>query len=328
MMAGKKTARKGADAGARTGKKSAEGSKPKAETYTGMRQKETKKTEIKKPGTGRKKTGKTKSVPGRKAKVFSLRGTHKGDINLPEVFGTEYRPDLIRRAVVFEHSLMRQPYGSDPRAGFRSTADYYSRRRGYYRLTVNRGMSRLPRQKRPGGGLGEVRVVPQARGGHRAHPPKAEKRLAKKMNEREWILALKSAIAATADAELVTGDGRHHVIDTSNLTLPLIVEASFESIKKAGEVHSIFEKLGLADDVKRAANKKTKAGRARTGKRRFRKSVLVVVSDNCPVMNAARNLAGVDVVDADGLNVALLAPGGHPGRLTLWTEGAIEKISS
>ena len=296
-----------------------------------MAEKKAKGREVRKANlrTGSSKTNlatKKKAASGRGAKVLSTTGTHKGDVALPEAFDMDYRPDLIQRAFVFEQSLERQPYGTDPRAGFGSTADYYSRRRGYYRMTINRGMSRLPRQKRPGGGLGEVRVVPQSKGGHRAHPPKAGKKWAKKMNEKEWVLALKSAICATADISLVTGNGRNHAV--KDLTLPLIVEDSFESLKTTKEVSDAFEKLGLAADIGRAGARKTKAGRARTGKTKLRKSVLVIVSGDCPAAKAAKNLAGVDITDADSLSVTLLAPGGFPGRLTLWTEGAIEKISS
>ncbi len=269
---------------------------------------------------------KTAKKSSAKADVLSIKGSKKGQVELPEAFSAEFRPDIIQRAFVFEQSLERQPYGSDPRAGFRTTADYYSRRRNYYRLTVNRGISRLPRQKRPGGGLGEVRRVPQSRGGHRAHPPKAEKKWAKKMNEKEWILALNSAIGATTDLELVRGNGRSHEI--KDLSLPLIIEDSFESVKKASEVSQVFEKLGLSGDVERASGTKTKAGKARTGKKKRKTSVLVVVSGDCPAMKAAGNLAGVDVVDVGGLSVSLLAPGGKPGRLALWTEKAIKEISS
>ena len=37
--------------------------------------------------------------------------------------------------------------------------------------------------------------------------------------------------------------------------------------------------------------------------------------------------AGVDVATVEELNVLLLAPGGHPGRLTVWTESAIKKLA-
>jgi len=260
----------------------------------------------------------------KKASVLTIKAQHKSDVALPVAFDVQYRPDLILRAFTAEQSWGKQPYGSDPKAGFRTTAEYYSRRKGAFRVTMNKGMSRLPRQKIPGGGLGEVRRVPHSKGGHRAHPPKAEKIWAKKMNEKEWKLALKSAIAATSDIELAKAEGRSHVIE--KVKLPLIIEGSFESIKKTKEVEDIFDKLSLTADVQRASEGKMKAGKARTGKKKLGKSVLVVVSGECPVAKAAENLAGVDVVSADSLTVNDLAPGGHAGRLTLWTENALDKI--
>ena len=53
---------------------------------------------------------------------------------------------------------------------------------------------------------------------------------------------------------------------------------------------------------------------------------LLVIAQNDGVVTAARNLPGIDVVSVDHLNVELLAPGTHPGRLTVWTSSAVEKV--
>ena len=42
---------------------------------------------------------------------------------------------------------------------------------------------------------------------------------------------------------------------------------------------------------------------------------------------AARNLAGADVATAREVNAEDLAPGTHAGRLTVWTESAIEEVT-
>ncbi len=62
--------------------------------------------------------------------------------------------------------------------------------------------------------------------------------------------------------------------------------------------------------------------------RRYRQSVgpLLVIGKDNGVVKAARNLPGVDVVSVVNLNAELLAPGGDPARLTLWTESAIKKL--
>ena len=62
--------------------------------------------------------------------------------------------------------------------------------------------------------------------------------------------------------------------------------------------------------------------------RKYKKprSVLVVVGDACEAVAASRNLAGVDVITANDLSAIHIAPGTMAGRLTLWTENAIEKL--
>jgi large subunit ribosomal protein L4e len=42
---------------------------------------------------------------------------------------------------------------------------------------------------------------------------------------------------------------------------------------------------------------------------------------------AARNLAGVDVATAREVNTEDLAPGAAPGRLTVFTESALEEVA-
>ena len=52
-----------------------------------------------------------------KARIFSLDGKATGEAELPKVFATPHRPDVIKRAVLAERSRQRQPYGSDVLAG-------------------------------------------------------------------------------------------------------------------------------------------------------------------------------------------------------------------
>jgi large subunit ribosomal protein L4e len=51
-----------------------------------------------------------------------------------------------------------------------------------------------------------------------------------------------------------------------------------------------------------------------------------VVGEDRGIVLAARNLPGVDVVSVKELTVEKLAPGGVPGRLTVWTESAIREL--
>ena len=62
--------------------------------------------------------------------------------------------------------------------------------------------------------------------------------------------------------------------------------------------------------------------------RKYKKprSILIVVGDDVPVLNAGKNLPGVNVVPVRQLNTESLAPGGDPGRLTVFSQNAIQHI--
>jgi len=237
--------------------------------------------------------------------VYSLDGKAKGKVDLPEVFTTQYRPDLIRRTVVAAQANVRQPYGPSKLSGLQTSADYFGSRRRSYRQSINRAMARLPRIKRGGGGLGDVRRVPQSVGGRKAHPPK-RKDYSLKINRKEHALALRSAISATAVMQLVLARG-HKVGDVE---LPFVVEDKFEELNKAADVVRVLGALGLGAEL--ASSKK--------------KKVLIVVNEDKGVLKAAANIAGVDAVTVNDLDVDLLAPGTHAGRLTVWGESAFKNV--
>lgn len=148
--------------------------------------------------------------------VYSISGKKVATLKLPTVFETVARPDLVQRSVVSLQSCRRQSYGVSPSAGLLTSADYFGRR-GRFRTTINRAMSRLPREKTGGGGLGKVRKVPQAVGGRRAHPPK-NKDYSKNINRKEGLLALKSAIASTSENAIVLEDTIEKISKTKELS--------------------------------------------------------------------------------------------------------------
>jgi large subunit ribosomal protein L4e len=244
------------------------------------------------------------------ANIRNLDGEDAGTLELPEVFETAYRPDLIKRAVIAAQTNRKQKYGSDPYAGLRTPAES---------LGSGRGMAHVPREN------GQARRVPQAVKGRKAHPPKAEKDWEKKINTKERKLAVRSAIAATADPERVAERG--HEFD-DDVELPLVVSDEFEELVKTREVVEFLETVGVHADVERSdENKKVKAGRGTTRGRKYTrpKSILFVTSEE--PSRAARNLAGADVATADEVNAEDLAPGTHAGRLTVWTESAVEGVA-
>jgi len=256
-------------------------------------------------------------------KVYNLDGTVKGEVKLPHVFSYDYRPDLIKRAVLAIQSHKRQPYGVDPLAGKRTSAHYHGARRIPYAM-MNREMARMARSH--GGSPGQdfrARFVPQARGGRVSHPPKVEKIWYQKINDKERKLAIKSAIAATSLLDLVKR--RHHIPD---LELPVIVSDNLESVKKFKELEKLLTSLNIYSDLERSKNKKVRAGKGKMRGRRYKikKSILFVVSKDNGIVNAVKNVPGIDVCLVKDLNAELLAPGSLEGRLTLWSESAIKQL--
>ncbi|WP_330632335.1 50S ribosomal protein L4 [Halocatena halophila] len=241
--------------------------------------------------------------------VRDLDGSDAGSIDLPSVFETPLRPDLIGRAVRAAQANRTQDYGADEYAGMRTPAESFG---------SGRGMAHVPRQNSVG------RRVPQTVGGRRAHPPKAEADRGEKINDKERRLAIDSAIAATTDTSVVAERG--HAFDADEL--PIVVTDEFEELEKTREVVELLESLDLYADIERAEDgKSVRAGRGTTRGRKYKqpKSILFVTSEEPSL--AARNLAGADVTTATELNAESLAPGGHPGRLTVFTESAIEEVT-
>lgn len=255
--------------------------------------------------------------------VYSIEGKVEKTIELPAYFTEAVRFDLIKRAVLSDESKLYQPKGAYRWAGLESSAKYKGRKEDFGSLK-NRGRAKLPREVGPKGQPGKVKIIPSAVKGRRAHPPKPQKILIEKINSKEYKKALKTALAATTKPELTKARG--HVFSTKQL--PLVIDNSFENVNKTKQVFSVFEKLGIASDVVRAKSKsKPLSGtrHTRSKSKYIPKSILVVVKDGS-VLKAAKNLAGVDVVKVSELKVSHLAPGTHPGRLTLFSENAIEEL--
>jgi large subunit ribosomal protein L4e len=246
------------------------------------------------------------------ATIYDLDGDESDSLDLPEVFETQYRPDLIKRAVGVAQANAKQDYGADPHAGLRTSAESPG---------SGRGMAHVPRTN------GQGARVPQTVGGRRAHPPKAEKDQGKSINKKERKLAFRSAVAATVDAELVAERG--HQFD-DDLDLPVVVSDDFEDLVKTKEVVAFLEALGLDADVERAdEGRSVRAGQGKARGRKYTEpsSVLFVTSSDAGPSTAARNLAGADVATAANVDVEDLAPGTHAGRLTVWTESAIAEVN-
>lgn len=259
-------------------------------------------------------------------KVLGLDGKEAGKQKMPVQFDELVRPTLIKRAVHALQSHRRQRYGADPRAGKKASA-VLSRRRRKYKGSYGKGISRVPRKTMLRRGMQMIwtgAFAPGTVGGRRAHPAKPEHDFSLKINDKERKKAIRSALSASLDKDVVASRG--HKVPAS---YPFVVSSDCEKSKKTKDILAMLTALGLSDDLGRGSKKAVRPGKGKMRGRKYKRSKgpLLVVSDDCEALRAARNLAGVDVVKVAKVNAELLAPGAHPGRLTLYTQAAVEKMN-
>lgn len=259
------------------------------------------------------KAKKKAKVDATQINLYSLRGKASDVLDLPRVFLEDVRRDLVRRAVLASRANRRQSYGPGKDAGMKHAVSTWGKGRGAARVP------RITDSRRAAQSPGVV-------GGRRAHPPRPSKDWSLKINRKERIKARNSALSATHRPDIVVARGHKF---KKKLTLPVVIENDVENLEKTAEAVDFLKKLGVYDDVERAMNgKKVRAGRGKMRGRRFKspKSFLFVISDPDEKGKAFRNLPGVDVVAPKHLNTEMLAPGGDPGRLTLFSAKAFDEL--
>lgn len=241
----------------------------------------------------------------KKIDVYGLQGEKLRSVDLPRPFDEEYRPDLIRRAILVVMNNSRQSYGSYSRAGKNYSAKL-SRRRRDYKGAYGHGISRVPRKTlwRRGTQFGWVgALAPGTVGGRRAHPPKAEKDFKRCINKKERKKAIRSAIAGLLKADKLR-----------------ILDNRLEDISKTKDLKNALVSNGLDLQLE----KRIRAGKGTKRGRRYKKKIgiLFIVSKKCRLMNLM-----VDVVNVRDLNAKVLSMGQDEPRQSVWSEDALKKLN-
>jgi len=255
-----------------------------------------------------------------KVLTLGINGAKESEIELPLVFSTPFRKDLISKSFTNLNSHKFQPQGRKPTAGM----DVVARSND---PPTGQGRSRIAKMRGGGGGRqGEAGGVASVKGGRQAHPPKVQKVIFKKLNKKENKLALCSAIAATQSKEII--ESRGHKIKSLK-TFPIVISDEIESVTKTKEVLKILDSLQLMQDVDRLKSRRPRTGKSalRGRSTKIGKSVLFVVSNSEKVSKACSGIPGVDTCASKNLSVLNLAPGGTIIRLTVFSKKAIEEIS-
>ncbi|MFW6144322.1 MAG: 50S ribosomal protein L4 [Candidatus Natronoplasma sp.] len=251
-----------------------------------------------------------------KTKIYTVDGEAKGELDLPMSFTEEIRPDIVKRAVEASEANKKQAYGPSEEAGMRHATEMEG---------VGQGMARVQRLTQYGGS--RAAESPQTRGGRKAHPPRPEKDLSKKINKKERAKARRSALAGTADLDLV--EERGHEFDEEGLEVPIVVEKGVENIANTKDAMDLLKNLGVYSDIERAKKgKNIRAGKGKSRNRKYKRpqSLLVVLPEGSEGLRAFANLPGVSTKTPETLTIEDLSPGGDMGRLTLFSVKAVNQM--
>ncbi len=257
-----------------------------------------------------------------KATLYDSQGNSKGEINLPKIFDTPIREDLVLKYFLVERFMNMHPYSHDPRAGRKHSASgTISHRRHEWKGHYGQGRSRVPRKTMWRRGTQFYWVAAEVsgtRGGRRVHGPVLEK-ASKKINKKEVILALKAALASTMQKSIVTK--RYSSLSNlkSSIAFPIILESNIDKIK-AKNFLTLLEKI-LGDVFKVALrNNSVRSGKGK-GRGRSHKSNagLLLVKSKAENIKLSR----IEVKSVQDIKITDLYP---LGRLTIYTEKALSEI--
>ncbi len=248
-----------------------------------------------------------------KAHLFDSSGNKKSDIELPEIFDTTIREDIV--AKTFEAEKEVQPYSNYAEAGKRHVSSgTISRRRHKWKGAYGKGISRVPRKRMWRRGTQFYWIgaeVVSTRGGRRAHPPKGVYS-PKKINKRELKIAINSAIASTASKDyIVSRYSSLQKVDSAPFVIESIPSKTKEAFSALRKIFGEMFQLILKDKVVRS-------GRGKTMGRKYKSNagLLLVIANDEDI-----KLKGVDVRKSSELKVSDLYP---LGRLALFTKKSLQ----
>jgi len=261
--------------------------------------------------------------------VHNLQGLPmKKSVPLPDIMLTPIRTDLVNYVHTAMNKNRRQPYAVMNREGPRGL------RAGHQVAAkswgTGRAVSRVPRVK--GGGThraGQGAYANMCRGGRMFSPTKRWRRWHRKMNHNQKRYAVASAVAASAVPALVMARG--HRCDQMS-EIPFVVEDDFCRLTKTKAVTTALSQWRLKKEMLRCKKRYMRAGKGKMRNRRWRHRLgpLIVYhhyQNAHTILYAHRNIRGLDICRVDQLNLLKLAPGGHVGRLVIWTESAFRALN-
>lgn len=159
-------------------------------------------------------------------------------------------------------------------------------------------------------------------------PTKVYRRWHRRVNVAQRRYAVVSAIAASGVPALVQARG--HVIDQLN-EIPLVIADKIESFTKTKEAVAFLKRSNLWSDIEKVYNsKRYRAGKGKRRNRRYKQKLgpVIIYNNDGGIVRAFRNIPGVTLLSVSHINLLKIAPGGHLGRLIVWTETAFRKLDA
>jgi len=159
-------------------------------------------------------------------------------------------------------------------------------------------------------------------------PTKTYRRWHRKVNKNQRRFAIASALAGSSSTALVMARG-HRVEKVPEIPLVLSNE-TFLEVSKTSAAVKLLKAISAYEDVEKVKySRKLRAGNGKARNRRYvqKRGPLIIYDTKAPLIRAFRNLPGIELCSVRRLNLLLLAPGGHVGRLIIWTKVAFEKLN-
>jgi large subunit ribosomal protein L4e len=257
-----------------------------------------------------------------KTKLINKSGAAGKEVVLPKNFDGKIRADILAKVFESERMMAMQPYGSKIGAGAGYSASGISiKKRHAWKGTYGKGISRVPRKimSRNGSSFNWVgATVSSAVGGRRAHPPRAEENRFKKINKKEYILAINSALSGTVDVKSL--EKKYSTKITNDL--PVVVSSDVLEMKTK-EFRELMKKIFGENFEKIWKRKTVRAGIGKLRGRKYKSNAgMIFVLGKEEKMNRK----GIEVVKVEDLDVIKLSPNGVAGRFAVYTENAIKEI--
>ncbi|EJW03534.1 hypothetical protein EDEG_02118 [Edhazardia aedis USNM 41457] len=237
---------------------------------------------------------------------------------MPKTLCTPVIKSIVEETFRIVDMDKRQPYAVSKEAGMQHSAESWG---------TGRALARVPRVKGSGTRrAGEAAFANFCRKGRMAHPTKVTRRWQRKVNLSQKLHACCVGLSATVNPNFVQSRG--HLVENVS-SLPIVFEDNLHNLVKTRSAVDLLTKIGLQDEVERVKESKhIRPGKGKWRNRRYRqrRGILIIHNDNDIL--GFRNVPGVEFMNINNLDLLKICPGGHLGRLCIWTESAFKNIDS